>query len=72
MSSESDAAINLPRILPVSSSNLRLGPRLLALFFPQVEVTKFGIDKKNMFAFWDVSTTFTCMYLTLELPRSDC
>ena len=23
--------------------------------FHQVEVTKFGIDKKNMFAFWDVS-----------------
>ena len=71
MSSESDAAITLPRIC-LSCSNLRLGPRLLALFFPQVEVTKFGIDKKNMFAFWDVSTTFTCMYLTLELPRSDC
>ena len=25
--------------------------------FPQVEVTKFGIDKKNMFAFWDVSNS---------------
>ena len=71
MSSESDAAITLLRILPVLFK-LEIRAESISPFFPQVEVTKFGIDKKNMFAFWDVSTTFICMYLTLELPRSDC
>jgi len=41
----------------------------MCAFFPQVEVTKFGIDKKNMFAFWDVSNSDDWMYTLQNIVK---
>ena len=47
------------RLAGLEPGQIKPDPSVLTVipFVSQVEVTKFGIDKKNMFAFWDVSTT---------------
>lgn len=55
---------------PCSSSNLTDIPSPLFLCIFQDKVKEFGIDPKNMFEFWDVSTGTLCCVLGVSFAES--